>query len=349
MRTSVKFEERAQPGEPRPIGQAVRGVAVIGTGSIGMRHLETLRALEGIRPIAIPRRAQRLTELRNLGFAAAKDLDEAVAVGATVCIIATETGQHVEDALAAIRAGLDVLVEKPLATEALAVHKVLEAARAAQCLVFVGCVLRFSESLNMFRARLPQVGRLHAVRIECQSYLPDWRPERPYRDSCSARADEGGVLRDLIHEIDYAGWIFGWPRAVQAQLRNLGRLGIAAEETADLLWETDAGCLVSVSLDYLSQPARRGIRALGEQGTLEWDGVRNTVTCSLVGADAEVISSRQSRDEMFREQAKAFLSAEQGSTDERLATGEDGVRALAVCDAARRASASRREERVGYP
>ncbi len=37
-----------------------------------------------------------------------------------------------------------------------------------------------------------------------QSWLPDWRPDRDYRESYSARLDEGGVLRDLVHEIDYA-------------------------------------------------------------------------------------------------------------------------------------------------
>ena len=111
------------------------------------------------------------------------------------------------------------------------------------------------------RDLLPQIGAVHAVRVECQSYLPDWRPGSDYRESYSARADEGGVLRDLIHEIDYATWLFGWPVAVTARYGNTGRLGIAAEEWAELAWEAPADVEVSMRLDYLTRPPRRVMRA----------------------------------------------------------------------------------------
>lgn len=323
-------------------------VLVLGTGSAGFRHLATLRAVEGVEPLAIPQRRTRLVELRAGGFATAPDV-RAAAGGACAAIVATDTARHAEDAAGAVVAGLDVLVEKPLSTDARQGRKLCLKAAESGRKVFVGCVLRFSESLNTFRAFLKKVGSLHSVRIECQSYLPDWRPARPYRDSYSARAAEGGVLRDLIHEIDYAGWLFGWPVALQAKVRNLGRLGIEADEAAELLWETADGCVVSVSLDYLSRPSRRYMKAAGERGTLEWNGIANIVTVGLAGTTVEVVESSQTRDEMFLEQARAFVRATQGACDPRLATGEDGVRALAVCDAARRASDTRREERVEYP
>lgn len=323
-------------------------VAVIGTGSAGMRHLGIIQQLNEGRPIAVPVRPDRIGQLESLGYCAVEDLDKAVEMGASLCIIATDTGRHVKDGLLAIQRGLDLLVEKPLSVDAQGARQLVSKASEAGRRLFVGCVLRFSDSLNKFRDALARVGRLHAVRIECQSYLPDWRPYRPYHESYSARAEEGGVLRDLVHEIDYAGAIFGWPKAVQARVRNLGRLGIKADEVADLLWETEDGCLVSLSLDYLSRLPRRRVRAAGEWGTLEWDGIENTVTVSLAGRPVEVVESSQTRDEMFLEQARAFVHASQGVWDPRLATGEEGVKALAVCDAARQASDSRRQERVEY-
>ena len=48
-------------------------------------------------------------------------------------------------------------------------------------------------------------------------------------------------------------------------------------------------------------------------------------------------------------QAQAFVEALNGGHDARLATAEEGIWDLAVCDAARSASASRREETVAYP
>ena len=324
-------------------------VAVLGSGSIGLRHVDILRGMPQAEVIAIPTRLARLRQLKQTGYTVAADLEEAVGRGASHCIVATDTGRHTADALAAVERGLEVFIEKPLATDAPAAARLLQRAAQLHRQVFVGCVLRFSESLNRGREWLPSLGALHSVRIECQSYLPAWRPDRPYRESYSARAEEGGVLRDLIHEIDYAGWLFGWPNRLQGRLKNLGRLGIAAEELAHVSWETPMGCVVSVHLDYLSRPSRRRLTVSGERGTIEWDGIAETVAIEADGNPVRVERVEQTRDQMFAAQARAFLDATTNQSDPRLATGNDGLKALAVCDAARRASARRREEAVEYP
>ncbi|TAK00230.1 Gfo/Idh/MocA family oxidoreductase [bacterium] len=314
-----------------------------------MKHLRALQSIEGFSPIAIPRRKERACEFAREGYAVARDVEEAARMGARLCIVATDTARHVVDGLAALECGLDLLIEKPLALDAREGSRLRERAETVHRRVFVGCVMRFCESLGVFRGLLDRLGRIHSVRIECQSYLPDWRPSRPYKESYSARVEEGGVLRDLVHEIDYAGWIFGWPSAVQAKIRNLGRLGIAADEAADLTWEIPSGCVVSMTLDYLSRPARRRMCAMGEFGTLEWDGIEGTVVLGLGGAELEVVRSVQTCDQIFVKQAGAFIKTQEGIHDPRLTTSAEGVRALSVCDAARRASLNQREETVEYP
>jgi predicted dehydrogenase len=329
--------------------RATVSVAVLGTGSIGTQHLAVLRTIEGVQPLAIPRRTERIAALAAAGYRTAPDLPEAVGMGATLAVIATDSGRHRDDGLAALETGLDILVEKPLATNAPDAAQLARSADKAGRRLFVGCVLRCSESLGVFRKQLHHIGRVHTVRIDCHSYLPAWRRERPYRESYSARAHEGGVLRDLVHEIDYAGWIFGWPTAVQARLRNLGRLGIEAEEAADLAWITADGCVVSVSLDYLTRPPRRSMRAAGELGTVEWNGLTGTVTLALADEPETVFRSTQTRNAMLLEQDLAFIAACRDGEISDVASGMDGVRALAVCDAARCASESRREEPVICP
>ena len=51
---------------------------------------------------------------------------------------------------------------------------------------------------------------------------------------------------------------------------------------------------------------------------------------------------------MILAQDMAFINAGGGQCDSRLSTGEDGVRALAICDAAREASRLCREVKVKY-
>ena len=324
------------------------GVAVHGTGSIGLRHLKLLHSA-GVAPIyAIPVRKTRRAELEAVGFSTVAHTGELPEGVVASVVVATDTARHPEDACYALNAGYHVLVEKPVAVTAPEGRSICERASHLSRRAYVGCLLRFSESMNTFRDLLERIGRVHSVRIECQSYLPDWRPDRSYREAYSARADEGGVLRDLIHEIDYAGWIFGWPTAVQANLRNSGHLGIEAEEAVDLLWEGEGGCSVSISLDYLTRATRRRMYASGEHGEVEWNGIGGAVTLALAGEVRRSFNSAQTRDGELLAQDLAFIKACSGTPDPRLATCEDGLSALAICDAARRASVTRCEERVLY-
>lgn len=324
-------------------------VAVVGTGSAGFRHLHVLKNIQGVIPVAIPYREERRLELERLGFLTSPTLGDAMSEwDLSCCIVASDTSHHLSDGLSALSHGLQTLVEKPLCVDALQAKQFCLKAEEAKRNIFVACVLRFSESLRAFKVLQGEIGQVISVRIECQSYLPQWRPHRPYKDSYSARPGEGGVLLDLIHEIDYAGWLFGWPATIQAKLGNTGRLGIDVEETADLLWSMPGGGLVSMRLDYVTNPARRRMCAYSDHGTLEWDAIRNgTILLGGDGTRKEVLAT-QSREDMFEAQARAFLSASQGIVNEQLASGLDGFKALAVCDAARRAEISRREELVEY-
>jgi len=278
--------------------------------------------------------------LKKEGLKVAKDLKEVADAGASFCVVATDSKEHARHILEAELLKMAVLSEKPLCTqfpEAWALSQKCTDVKK----IFVGCVLRFSESLQFFKKSLSNIGRIYSVRIECQSYLPDWRPDRDYKKSYSAKNGEGGVLLDLIHEIDYASWIFGWPSAVSGDLRNFGILGIDSEEMADLHWENDQGVFISLSLDYLSRIPRRKIRALGQNGVLEWDGLKDLVCLEIAGKAAEITRFSQTRDDMFLKQAKAFLNFEGTSM-------EEGMKALAICDAARLSSATGQKQTVLY-
>lgn len=322
-------------------------VAVVGAGNIGRRHLRILREIMGTPPVAVSRRSAVREELENQGYGVAGSIREAVDAGVSLCVVATETSQHTVDACAALEAGCAVLVEKPLGVDVADALSTRRAASASGQLLHVACVLRFADSLMDFTRMLPSIGLVHSVRVACQSYLPDWRTGRPLQDYYSARED-GGVLRDLIHEIDYTGWIFGWPSAIQARLRNVGRLEIVAEETADLLWAIPGGPSVNMSLDYLTRPPRRLMIAFGEHGTLEWDGIQGTTTLRLIDKAPHVQAAPETIDQLLSRQDGAFVRIE-NRTDPRLASIDDALKALAICDTARRASQNGRVEQVQYP
>jgi len=281
-------------------------VAVFGTGNIGMRHIRVLNQIDAVSVIAVPKRQSRVNELTQEGHIAVADLKTAVAMGATQCVVATETGDHLGDGLQALDCGLDVLMEKPLCTDASQANQLAEHSEKLNQKLSVACLLRFSESLGIFRKNLESVGRLHNVRIESQSYLPSWQPGRHYQDSFRARPVEGGVLLDLIHDIDYPGWIFGWPDLIQSSLKNLRRLSINSDEVANISWEGSKGETISITMDFLSRPAYRSMTAYRELGTIQWDDTAGRIDLWLDDKPAEEFLSTQTRDEVFWNKPNSF-------------------------------------------
>ena len=323
-------------------------IAVIGIGSAGTHHIEALRSLHQAEPIAVSRRSDRLKELNLLGYSTGSNLEDAVSKGAVAAIVASETGSHVEDAVKALEMGLDILIEKPIATNASEARIIRNTASNEKRDVFVACVLRFSKSLSYFRNSLARIGFIHSVNIHGRSYLPDWQRDRQYLKTYSNSIEQGGILRDHIHEIDYAGWLFGWPERLYGTAKNLGCIGIESEEISHLMWESPDGASITISLDYLTYPPQRGIVANGDNGSIIWDGVKGTVTLLVKGEPQKDVLEQQTLQEMFEDQDQGFINLLDKQACDQLATIEEGIKAICICDTVRISSNSKREELVEY-
>ena len=320
-------------------------VLVYGTGSIGSRHLNVLRERLGVAVVALPVRPERAEELSRSGFDVARSLKDVSAFRPKSSIVATDTARHVEDAIALLAFG-DVLVEKPVAPIARGIASLASAASMSQRAVFVAFPFRFDAGFRALAGHCGRIGPLLSVRIECESYLPNWRSQRDYRESYSARAAEGGVLRDLAHELDYAVRLFGRPHGVFCGVADRGILGIEAEESADLWWEGRDCLPVSVHLDYLSPVSRRVVRVVGKLGTVTWDALEGTVILTHAGTPGKIEKFPVDRDGTMARMLSAFLS-DDASEREWLATLDEGGFVAALTDAARRSAASGQIEPIG--
>lgn len=324
-------------------------VAVRGTGSIGSRHLRVLRDL-GVRDLVAWPVRPRAVAGPTLGDA---DLVASATALADrrpdLVVVATDTARHVDDTLevlSGLPAGSRVLLEKPVS------HTLADGLRLAGTgdRVNVAAPLRFHAGLGRARDLLAEIGPVTWARIECSTWLPDWRPDRDYRDSYSARPDEGGALRDLVHEIDYACWVLGRPTSLQARLTNTGLLGIEAEEAADVLWTADGGAQVSLRLDYTGRPSRRRLFVQGAGGSVEWDALTARVELRRADGSREVSEHPADLDRdvvLARQSAEALWLVGRPTADStQLATLADGLTVMAIVEAAHRSSREHREVAV---
>ena len=327
-------------------------VVVRGSGSIGQRHARVFRQVGADVSLWPVRDRERGPDGLGHGVDAetgARLLDDAsgpAALRDALVVIATDTSRHVTDALEALDAGAaTVLVEKPVAPTAGDARALEEHPRRDA--IWVAAPLRAHAAFRHVRrlvGRLQQGGSAH---VWSQSWLPDWRPDRDYRESYSARVDEGGVLRDLVHEIDYATVLFGSPVLLGASVSTEGPLDIDAEQAATLLWRSGPFD-VTARLDYITRPTTRGLVVRAPDGVVEWDVVRASVRHTTPGGDVmeQVFEHDLDRDIVMGTQARAALDLRPtASADERLARGApatlaDGVETVRLCDAARTAGHS---------
>ena len=142
------------------------------------------------------------------------DVFEDPAVDAVV--IATPNDQHAPLAIAALRAGKHVLVDKPFALDVAQAEAVLRAAEEAQCCVTVFQNRRFDADFLTLKAILDS-GQLGDV-AECHSHFDRFRPQ--VRDRWRERdLPGGGLWYDLgPHLLDQMVQLFGWPQAITADL-----------------------------------------------------------------------------------------------------------------------------------
>ncbi len=253
-------------------------IVIIGSGSIGMRHAGSLRALLPAATISFLREGERARAGGALDpeYGLFTSLDAALASRPDLLVIANPSSMHLPYLLAAIGHGVPFYVEKPVVTSAADVATLRQAlATTARVPVnMVGCNLRFLPSLLELRKLLHsgRIGRVVRASFEAGQWLPDWRPQQDYRASYSARrALGGGVLLDLIHETDAARWLLGDFTAVQAASGKFSSLHIETEDVAAMLLNRPAGPLATVQLDYVSRVPVRRYCFVGEAGTLEWD------------------------------------------------------------------------------
>lgn len=252
----------------------MRGL-IVGFGSIGRRHAANLRRLvPGIRLTVLRRQKAEATADEGIEFV--YDFETALRHRPDIAVIASPTSMHIEALAWLLPAGIPCYVEKPtVATrdQAMAVRGLLTSTGSSPT-TFAGCNFRYLPSLAQLRGMLQagSIGKVVRAGFQVGQWLPDWRPDQDYRQTYSAHARQGGgVILDLIHEVDQVRWLLGEFDRIVALAGQLSCLDLQAEDTACALLGRDGGPFVTLSQDYVSRRRVRRYEFVGEEGTLIWD------------------------------------------------------------------------------
>ncbi|WP_435827718.1 Gfo/Idh/MocA family protein [Nonomuraea dietziae] len=340
-------------------------VGIIGTGFMGGVHARSAR-LAGATIVGIagsrPGKSQG-------PHASADELIESGEID--LVHICTPNHLHAPLTLKALAAGVAVICEKPLATDA--ETAALMAARAAEAglVATVPFVYRFHAMVREARHRVARgdVGRVSLVH---GSYLQDWLL-RPEDDNWRVDPELGGPSRTFAdigsHWCDLAEFVTGERiAAVSAQTgvvqrERAGHAPVQTEDVVTVQFRTTGGALGSVTTSQVS-PGRKNRLFLEVSGTEQslafdqeepeklWVGqrsgsmalVRDPATLSPPALPYSPLPSghAQGYHECFDAFVADSYAALRGEHRDGLPTFEDGARAARVCDAVLTSAASGR-------
>lgn len=181
-------------------------------------------------------------------------------------VIGTPNFLHAPQAIAALKAGVHVMVEKPMAISLRDAEKMMEASAKSGAKLMVAHCWRFDEDVNWLKKQTAQLGRI--IRTKGYGVHTNWGPAGWFTQKALAG---GGALADMgIHALDTARYLLGDPQPVSVYAKiGTHYKEFDVDDTGMLMVEWDNGAVTYIESGWW-QPHSDGPEAAtqlyGEKG-----------------------------------------------------------------------------------
>jgi predicted dehydrogenase len=270
-------------------------LAVVGAGQFGRNHCRVAKEAERAELAAIvdTDRARAEEAAAANGGVALTDVRE-LAGKVDAAIVAVPTSAHEAVACALVEAGIDVLVEKPVAVDTAAADRMIDCAARHGRMLQVGHLERFNPAVTELerRATLPLFFEIHRLNL------------------FSPRSLDVDVVLDLmIHDVDIVLALTG---AEPAEIRAAGiRILSRKVDIANVRLQFANGCVANLTASRVSTERVRKLRLFQPGQYLSLDYARQDLTAFSVDA-ARQIGFEQvpvEKCEPLKLELEAFLDA----------------------------------------
>jgi len=284
------------------------GLCLIGSGAIAGRHMQALTTLGGVSPrwVVSDREEETRVFAGRWSFSHAGTLLEQALSDplVEVVLIASPSPCHSGQALQALQAGKDVIVEIPIAMSWQAALQVSQTAAAVGRRVWVCHTMRSLPALCFVREQV-QAGRLHLTQIAGFFGIP--RRRNQGMDGVGTRRWVDNLLwHHACHQVDASLWVMGMPKVARVQaLLGPPHPTLGMELDAGVQLSLADGTLVTQSLTYNTERSTWRLQFIGHEEVYTFDHGRLTneagaelaaesqgVDCTV--QDGEILDARRS-------------------------------------------------------
>jgi predicted dehydrogenase len=276
------------------------GFGVVGCGMIGKVQAEAIASIPGARLLAVCARDEKRVDefAARFGASGYTDYDRFLDhPGLRIVNICTPSGLHAEQGAAAARAGLHVLVEKPIDTTLEKADALIEACDRGGVKLGVIFQSRFLPAVQNIKHAIDE-GRLGRLMIG-DAYVKWYRAPEYYAGSWhgTMAMDGGGALiNQAIHTVDLLRWMMGPVETAFAMKAALRYPQIEGEDTLVASLRFQNGALGVIEATTSAKPGfKRRLEISGERGTIILDG--DAISCwAIDGEDEEAGGGEQITD-----------------------------------------------------
>ncbi len=304
---------------------------MIGVGAFGRNHARVYRqlALEGtpVRLVVVvdPDTARADAVAREFGCRSFGSIEQLITTHSEVqaASIAVPTVHHLNAAQRLMEAGIDVLIEKPLATSLAEADELIRMAQRLGRIAQVGHLERFNPAV---RATLPLISQPMFFEVHRLSVF-------------TPRSLDVDVVLDLmIHDLDI---VLSFVNSPVTEIRAVGLPILSGKvDIANVRLEFDSGCIANFTASRVSTERVRKLRFFQPTQYVSLDYGRQDVLVFSVGqSDAsgapsvnpqiQISKPPTTEEEPLHAELKSFLDSVQRRSQPTV-TLEDGRRALAV-------------------
>ena len=304
-------------------------LGILGAGGISETHVRAARAIDGVDVVAVhgANRDKTTALAASAGAVPLYDLDSFLAQPLDVVAIGSPSGLHAEQAIAAVRRGIHVLVEKPLDTTTAKIDALLAEAERAGVQVGVFFQERLMPEIAALKSQL--AAGVLGEPLFASGQVRWYRPPEYYVQSRWRGTwvlDGGGALMNQgIHTVDLLLWLMGPVARVSG--RTATRLHkIEVEDTAVALLDFESGAFGTIEATTAAYP--------GFPRRLEVTGTRGSVVHEDPPRPA-VVADATPHQRVFED----FIEAIRGKRPP-MCDGHEGRRSVALVEAIYRSARS---------
>jgi predicted dehydrogenase len=320
-------------------------VAVVGLGFMGVTHIKAYQQLPAARLVAVcdsvrlPVNGILAGVKGNVSGSGDLDLGRDIRVYRAIGEVLADkdvdlvdlcvpTPLHPEQAIAALKAGKNVLCEKPLALTSAQARKMVQVAKSAPGFFMPAMCMRFWPGWAWLKQVVSEkkYGKVQAARFRRMSETPGW--SKGYTKGNTT----GGALLDLhIHDTDFVQFLFGRPASVFST--GVTRRGNSIDHVVTQYNYPGGPSVYAEGSWLLTKGFNMSYTVLCERATLDFELSRGAEALQVTEEGKAPYTVKFDIADGYGAEIGYMVTAVQSGKAPKVVTAADGLSAVEICEA----------------